>query len=221
MSTLKKPVQIAPGPVRIHATAKSLSPGLLFDPMTERILLGIKSPEHRLPKDTVTPLAEICEAKVPRTADGKYGVPTQYLFSCLMGGGRHVLSGIVPKQKISTADSSLLPAIISSMAVKDGDPDDDVLAFATCSEIRPTMMAGRNDAGKATVIERPRFTHWTLDLVVEADTTDVHPDRIKEVFEKAGRFVGLGAWRPACKGRFGRFVITDWQVEAIEAAIAA
>jgi hypothetical protein len=31
------------------------------------------------------------------------------------------------------------------------------------------------------------------------------------VIDAAGKRVGLGDFRPACKGPFGRFVVTNWQ----------
>lgn len=51
------------------------------------------------------------------------------------------------------------------------------------------------------------FTFYVLD---EAITDDVFMRHLKD----AGMFVGIGRWRPACRGRYGRFrvVSVEWKL---------
>ena len=67
---------------------------------------------------------------------------------------------------------------------------------------------------------RPRFNEWAVEFSVEIDETMIGPKLFRQLVDDAGKKIGLGDFRPACKGPFGRFVVTDWDVEQ-EEAIAA
>ena len=53
---------------------------------------------------------------------------------------------------------------------------------------------------------RPRFpAGWSFTANIEFDETRIDPSELKIVVENAGRYVGLGDWRPAKGGSYGRF----------------
>lgn len=52
-----------------------------------------------------------------------------------------------------------------------------------------------------TLRTRPMFKDWVGEVSVTFDESVVDEQQVKSAFEAAGRFVGLGDWRP----RFGRF----------------
>jgi hypothetical protein len=55
---------------------------------------------------------------------------------------------------------------------------------------------------------RPRFAAgWVLNATLEYDETRIDPSELKTVIHNAGRYVGLGDWRPACGGSYGRFTV--------------
>lgn len=56
---------------------------------------------------------------------------------------------------------------------------------------------------------RARLNEWELDFRVINRDERLTPDIIKEILETAGKFVGIGDWRP----RFGKFEITKFEVE--------
>ena len=45
----------------------------------------------------------------------------------------------------------------------------------------------------------------------EIDEEQIEVPVMKELFDIAGRIVGIGDWRPAKKGRFGKFQVTNWK----------
>lgn len=57
---------------------------------------------------------------------------------------------------------------------------------------------------------RPRFDRWSLSLHIVVDTAQIDESRIREVFDMAGSRVGLGDFRPARKGIFGKFHVVSW-----------
>jgi len=57
---------------------------------------------------------------------------------------------------------------------------------------------------------RPMFKKWKIDFTVEADD-EIPQTAIKEALEIAGKYVGIGDWRPEKKGKFGKFQVTSFQ----------
>lgn len=60
---------------------------------------------------------------------------------------------------------------------------------------------------------RPRLPKWQLafDLVVDDDFPVRELDVLNQILAEAGRRVGVGDYRPAKKGWFGKFKITKWK----------
>lgn len=61
------------------------------------------------------------------------------------------------------------------------------------------------------LLHRPMLNEWELDFSVTFDDEQISATVLKEIFDRAGKFVGLGDWRPAKKGRFGKFQVTSWK----------
>lgn len=43
----------------------------------------------------------------------------------------------------------------------------------------------------------------------------------REIVDAAGKRIGLGDFRPACKGPFGKFVVTSWVIQENDLRAAA
>lgn len=58
---------------------------------------------------------------------------------------------------------------------------------------------------------RPRFDSWGITFSVAIDPGVAEVDDVKRWLIAAGRFVGIGDWRPGAPrgGNFGRFVVTE------------
>ena len=66
--------------------------------------------------------------------------------------------------------------------------------------------------GKARVMRaRPKFEEWALEFTVSRLDTIINIDNLKDIFNGAGRFKGLGDFRPL----FGLFKVTEFE-EIIE-----
>jgi hypothetical protein len=54
---------------------------------------------------------------------------------------------------------------------------------------------------------RPRFDNWTSEGRIIATNDEINLKVLQSIFDMAGRFKGLGDWRPGCKtpGPFGTF----------------
>lgn len=57
---------------------------------------------------------------------------------------------------------------------------------------------------------RPIFNEWSLEFHISGEE-EITPAVIKEGLEIAGKYVGIGDWRPEKKGKFGKFQITKFK----------
>ena len=62
-----------------------------------------------------------------------------------------------------------------------------------------------------TMTHRPMLKSWELDFEVTFDESEIPQSIMKELLDIAGKKVGIGDWRPAKKGRFGKFQVTRWE----------
>ena len=55
--------------------------------------------------------------------------------------------------------------------------------------------------------QRPVFHKWRLKFTVTISEPQLHGSVVKEILDYAGRYVGIGDYRP----KFGRFQVTLWE----------
>lgn len=58
---------------------------------------------------------------------------------------------------------------------------------------------------------RPMFDKWSVEFEATIDEEQIEPHVLKDIFDIAGKTVGVGDWRPSKKGRFGRFMVTSFE----------
>lgn len=66
--------------------------------------------------------------------------------------------------------------------------------------------------GGRILCHRPCFHDWKLSFEIELDTDLISHKLLREIVDAAGKRIGLGDFRPSCKGPFGKFVVTKWAV---------
>ncbi len=67
-------------------------------------------------------------------------------------------------------------------------------------------------ATKGRIIRhRPRIEEWELKFEIEYDNELLTGEEIRQVVDDSGKRVGLLDFRPANKGPFGRFIVTEWK----------
>lgn len=58
---------------------------------------------------------------------------------------------------------------------------------------------------------RPMFDEWSIELTLVVDTDLIDAVTVRKVLDDAGNYVGIGDFRPARKGPYGRFCVDSWQ----------
>lgn len=64
---------------------------------------------------------------------------------------------------------------------------------------------------QGVILSRPKIFPWTLTFNIAWEAQylgiDFHESTLPDLLERLGKTIGLGAFRPAKKGRFGRFEV--------------
>jgi len=153
--------------------------------------------------DKGTPL-EIAEKKLYYDFDDKtLGIPQPNLLRSIVDGGIFHKAG---RSKITTQKSSLLYACL--------DIEGAFVPLHFKERWRVDSRPVRNPVtGGRIICHRPMFDDWVLRFVAMLDTELIGVNLLRQIVDDAGKRIGLGDYRPSCKGPFGKYVVTKWVVE--------
>lgn len=77
---------------------------------------------------------------------------------------------------------------------------------------------GSRGGGKLVWITRIAIPKgWQARFNLRCDSSQVELSVLEDMIRAAGRYIGMGSWRPANGGRFGRFTLDEFN--AVEAAV--
>ena len=144
---------------------------------------------------------EQAESKLYIGHNKKPMIPQPNLFRCLIDGGKFFKVG---KSKVTTQKSSLIPACVEIEEIE--------IPIQTKEGWQVDTRAVRiPSTGGRILCHRPIFNDWALEFSATIDTDMMTPKLFREILDAAGKRVGLGDFRPDCKGPFGKFVVTNWK----------
>lgn len=153
---------------------------------------------------------DIATSKLYLGNDGAPMIPQPNLLRCLVDGGRFHKAG---KSQLTTQKSSILYACL--------DIEGAEIPLIHSQPWRVDTRAVRiPSTGGRILAHRPCFDDWALEFCVTLDESIVGPGVLRNVVDDAGRRIGLGDFRPATKGPYGKFVVTRWQIVKELAAVA-
>lgn len=129
--------------------------------------------------------------------DNEIGVymPTQNFRAALVGGGKLNKLGMQIKR--------------GTMLLEDRVPLE-YGAKLTIDQLWEQRYIDRRSVvvGTARVMAyRPKFTNWSCELALLYDESTLDENQIMQSAENAGKFCGIGGFRPEKGGVFGRFVV--------------
>lgn len=143
---------------------------------------------------------EQAEARLYVGLEGAPMIPQPNLFRCIIDAGVYFKAG---RSKVTTQKSSLIPACVEISGAEIPLTFREAWAVDTRA-VRIPATGGR------ILCHRPCFHDWRLDFEAEIDTTMITASLFRDIIDAAGKRIGLGDFRPACKGPFGKFVVTNW-----------
>lgn len=127
-------------------------------------------------------------------------IPQPNLLRCIVDAGAYFRAGRV---KVTTQKSSLVPACVEIHGAEIPLNHKEPWSVDTRA-VRIPATGGR------ILCHRPSFYHWEMDFMATLDTDLMTAALFRELIDAAGKRVGLGDYRPATKGPYGRFVVTRW-----------
>ena len=156
---------------------------------------------------------EQAEGALYKDEAGNIVIPQPNLLRCLIDAGKYFKAG---RGKVSTQKTSLIPACVdipgAVIPLQHKQP--------WTVDTRPVRIPA---TGGRILRHRPCFDDWLLNFELEIDTDILTAKVIRDILDAAGKRVGLGDFRPDCKGPFDKFVVTQWkeQRSAAPQALAA
>lgn len=154
---------------------------------------------------------EIAQGKLYIGSNGKPMIPGANLLRSIVDGGAFTKVG---KKQLTTARASML---YGCLTIADLELPIDHREPWTV-DIRPVRIPS---TGGRILAYRPMFHDWKLKFEVELDTTIVNAKLLRQVVDDAGKRIGLGDFRPATKGPYGRYNVIRWQEQAVKPVKAA
>jgi len=192
--------------MKIKITIQGITP-LLMNRFTEEAEIKVSGGTAvTFRGDKGTP-REQAESKRYSDPDGFLFVPGPNIFSCLIAAGAFHKAG---RSKLTTHKTSLIPAgiaiddLVCALVNENDEPEKDWEVDSRSVVIPST--------GGRIMCHRPRVDKWRLSFVADVDTSMFSPTLVRALVDDAGKKIGLGDYRPARKGPFGRFVVVRWQV---------
>ena len=191
--------------MKIKVRVEGKTPLLINKFSDEAAMQATEQTRVSTPKDRGTPQEQ---ADSVRRADenGKTIVPYEYFMGSMTIAGTYFKLG---KNKVSTQKSSILPACVSF--------DEVYYPLQHKQPWKVDTRPVRNPVTGGRILRhRPCFDDWAVDFEIDVDTTIMPVKLAREIIDFAGNRIGAGDYRPACRGPFGRYVVTHWEEEKIK-----
>jgi len=131
--------------------------------------------------------------------DDKTHLPSVYIKNCIVEAGKQfkiIGKGKSTYSKIVASTVDISPFMIE-MDVKDFD-------IFRISAVNP-MTKGR------MMTERPKYDKWKASFQIILNDPAVPISVMNEILDHAGKYVGIGDWRPEKKGMFGKFMVIEFK----------
>lgn len=201
--------------MKIKVTIEGITPLLMnrFTEANEVAVSGGTSVSFKGDKGTPRQQAE---PKRYADGDGRLYIPGPNIFAALVAAGTFHKAG---KSKLTTMKTSLIPAGIMVddivCLIHDGDG---VPLTGWEVDSRSVVIPA---TGGRVMSHRPRVDRWAATFTLDVDGSMFAPNLVRAVVDDAGKKIGLGDYRPARKGPFGRFVVKQWAVTQDDLKAAA
>ena len=130
-----------------------------------------------------------------RDGSGCCYLPSEHLRGAMIAAGSFI------KAKVGNATKSMKNIVAAMFFV---DPENIILPDYDCIDKRSAV--NRNIKARVITI-RPKWSIWSVEFNLLVDNDTISQETVKSIVEYAGKYVGVGSFRPANSGQFGRFEV--------------
>jgi hypothetical protein len=132
--------------------------------------------------------------------NGKPYIPGIYFFRCLIDAGKRL--------QVRGKGKSTYSKIVGSTVTIEPD------CIEITGKYREYRVSAVNPMTKGRMmVSRPCFDKWKASFFVLTSDDSIGFETMNSLLTDAGRFTGVGDWRPEKKGSFGKFVVTKFVKE--------
>jgi len=136
--------------------------------------------------------------KLYKDADGVIYQPSEHIIRTLIDAGKKI--------RMKGAGKATYSKIFGSMVQVEPDT---IPHLNQDFEIHKSLVVIPSTKGRI-MRYRPKINKWGLKFSILFEE-EIKPETIKEALEIAGKYSGLGDWRPEKKGRFGKFQVVSFK----------
>jgi hypothetical protein len=155
--------------------------------------------DSKTKKRVGSPKELIVEDKLYKTEEGEIYTPSTHIYGMLINASKNF--------KITGKGKATYSKLIGSSI--EVSPDAIVHKI---QKWRPFSISAVNPMtrGRMMVI-RPMMEVWKLEFNLKFEEDDIPVEVIKNILDYGGQYVGIGDWRPATKGKYGKFIVTKFE----------
>lgn len=139
------------------------------------------------------------EDKLYTTENGKIYTPSTHIMGMLVNSGKNFKIQGKSKATYSKLMGSSVEVSPDAIVhkIQDWEP-------FTVSAVNP-MTKGR------VLVTRPMMKEWELEFRIKFNEDEIPVEVIKNILDYGGQYVGIGDWRPEKKGKYGKFIVTEFK----------
>jgi hypothetical protein len=137
--------------------------------------------------------------KLYLTTDGQIYTPSTHIYGALIDAAKNF-------QVIGKKRSTYSKIFGSSIIVE----PDAIIHKKQDWEIFSISAVNPNTRGRM-MVHRPMMKEWELEFKIIFNDDDIPLEVLKSVIDWAGQYSGIGDWRPNKKGKYGKFIVTNFK----------
>lgn len=132
-----------------------------------------------------------------RNKDDSCYIPAEHIRQSLINAGTYM------KSKVGARSKSMKTIVAACFIVT---PDE--ILIPDWDQIDKRSAVNKNIKGRVMVV-RPKWSNWKIEFILECHESSITKESIAQLFEYAGKFCGIGSYRPTNNGLFGRFEVIE------------
>lgn len=126
--------------------------------------------------------------------EGNYFIPSEHFKQSFVKGGSMV------KGKVGASTKSMKNVVAGMWFIRP-----ERIPFRMFDEVDTRSAVNRNVKARI-IVHRPKWLNWDCEFELNVDNDSLTIQVIRSIIESAGKYIGVGSYRPEHTGEYGRFV---------------